>query len=124
MHGDLLQHKSLPFAELFQQVIIPQPALAKLVVITDYNRMRVEFLQQEFFYILLGRQLRKSLRKRNDHQVIHFFPGQQGYLFFGGIDQTNGGSSAFYDLAGVGMKSNDHRLPQDPGGTRYYMYQV
>jgi phosphoribosylformylglycinamidine cyclo-ligase len=114
VYRDLLQLKALALAELLQQMIIPQPALAKPMIVTDDHRMRMKFFKQELLHILFCGHLRKRFGKRHDHQVVHFLPGQKPDLLLQGIKQLDGCRSAPDNLARMWKKSDDHRLPVDP----------
>jgi hypothetical protein len=57
VYRDLLQLKSLALAELLQQMIISEPALAKTMIVTNDHRMRMKFFKQELLHILFGGHL-------------------------------------------------------------------
>jgi hypothetical protein len=86
------------------------------MVVTDDDRMRMEFFQQEIFDILFGAHFREGCRERHDHQVPDLLPGQELYLFFQGIEQPDFGRSAPHDLAGMWIKGDYYCLAVDPGG--------
>ena len=113
--GISFKMKSLPLLYLFQQVVISLAALAEAMVIADDHSMRMEIFQQEILIYCSAVNCEKASVKGHDHEVIDLLPGQELDLFFQRIDQPDFFRAAPDDLAGVGIKGNDHGFAADTG---------
>src|SRR5690606_36259045 len=79
--------------------------------------VRMKFVDQEIFQVILRRLVGKNLCKRSDYQVVNAQLVQQLGLFVQGIDEPDAQDGRRYNFTRMGIKSNDYRLPIGfPGG--------
>src|SRR4051794_17289964 len=97
-------------------MIIAFTPLAKTVVVSDDNSMRSKITVKKILHILLSGLAGKYMIEWHYHEVIDTGCFEQAGFFFQGGEQFDITGNGGNDLAGMRMKSDDHRFSADTPG--------